>query len=47
VDYLSMSSVNFAIPDFCSLIPVGSLGQSRRVRNVESLIGLDDDVLAI
>jgi hypothetical protein len=21
VDYLSMSSVNFAIPDFCSLIP--------------------------
>ena len=27
-----MSSVNFAIPDFCSLIPVGSLGQSRRVR---------------
>src|ERR1700676_391653 len=33
VDYLSMSSVNFAIPDFCSLIPVGSLRQSRRVRN--------------
>jgi len=28
-----MSSVNFAIPDFCSLIPVGSLGLSRRVRN--------------
>src|SRR6202035_3204881 len=33
VDYLSMSSVNFAIPDFCSVIPVGSLRQSRRVRN--------------
>jgi len=33
VGYLSMSSVNFAIPDFCSLIPVGSLGLSRRVRN--------------
>jgi len=28
-----MSSVNFAISDFCSLIPVGSLRQSRRVRN--------------
>jgi hypothetical protein len=33
VDYLSMSSVNFAIPDFCSVIPVGSLRQSRRVGN--------------
>src|SRR6202163_2336789 len=33
VDYLPMSSVDFAIPDFCSLIPVGSLRQSRRVRN--------------
>jgi len=31
VDYLSMSSVNFAIPDFCSLIPLGSLRQSRVV----------------
>jgi len=28
-----MSSVNFAIPDFCALIPVGSLRQSRRARN--------------
>jgi hypothetical protein len=28
VDSLSMSSVKFAIPDFCSLIPVGSLRQS-------------------
>lgn len=33
VDCRSMSSVNFAIPDFCSLIPVGSLRQSRRMRN--------------
>jgi len=38
VNYLSMSSVNFAIPDFCSLIPVGSLRQSRRVRNPFSKI---------
>jgi len=28
-----MSSVNFAIPDFCLLMPVGSLRQTRRVRN--------------
>jgi len=40
VDYLSMSSVNFAIPDFCSLIPVSSLRRSRRVRNRRVLIDL-------
>ena len=33
VDYLPMSSVNFAIPDFCSLIPkVPTLGRQFSVR---------------
>ena len=39
VDCLSMSSVNFAIPDFCSLISDLSGGRARRVEALASEAG--------
>ncbi len=41
VDCLSMSRVNFAIPDFCSVIPVGSLDNRDECEIAESLIDPD------
>jgi hypothetical protein len=42
VDYLSMSSVNFAIPDFCSLIP-GKLGTFGKLGQKLGTDGTDGD----
>ncbi len=41
VDYLSMSSVNFAIPDFCSLIPLARYDHRHECEIAESLIDPD------
>jgi len=41
VDYLSMSSVNFAIPDFCSLIRVARYNNRDECEIAESLIDPD------
>jgi hypothetical protein len=43
VDYLAMSSVNFAIPDFCLLIP--NLPSLRRVALDKSEGGVKDELL--
>ena len=43
VDYLAMSNVNFAIPDFCLLIP--NLPSLRRVALDKSEGGVKDELL--